>query len=844
MSWIRKNAYLFWGILLITVTVSIFGPIELYFTNYEEFWFSWRSALNISVILTVLCILFLGAIGLFLRGKARDLYSCILFLLGIALYIQGNYANINYGILNGEAVDWSAYPVYAFFDTSGWLLIIAGGLFLWFYKRDLLHKIQKYVTMFIIAIQVITLGVLFFTVKEATEEKSACYLSTDGIYEVSSDENIIIFVLDAFDDIYFQEIIKEEPEKYEKIFENFTHYNNASAGGASTKIGMSAIVTGKHYPGGISYTDYIRQSFDHDGLYSALQKEKYDVRLYTESVFVPDGVYDLVNNQESEGYKVADYSGLTQKYLSLTLYKYMPHILKRFFWIYTGDFDQYRLGGGAESYVTDDAAYFAGLKDKGLQVRDQEKVFRIIHLNGAHPPFCIDENALPVSSEETSIISQSKGALHIVEEYISQLKEMGYYDSSTIIVMADHGQENPAHGILLVKRRGIEMPFTEVDSPVSYYDLHEALFQELGKNADAVLFQDAADFDPMRERYFYLQNITTGNIEVKEHVVSGNINDAGSVRETGVVLSSASEEDRVYKYGTQLLFGGESTAIPYVVSGISPMDMDIFSWTDGYQAQLEFELEKNSGKDLLVTLDVMAVYKHNEDAFQRVIIYANDIKCFEEKLTEGKEIQFKVSQDIVSDTQKLSLRIEVPDAVSPSELFGAGNDKRTLGIAIRGLRIDEADTATGRTENIESNQLKTSELEANESYEFGVDGSALPYLLDGWHEEEAGHNWGEERAELIIKTLKACDYVAVINYSQYTPSGDTKVYINDVQLAVLDENESSITVNIPKDLLNEDGNQIMVFETPDAVSPEMAGDGEDKRVLGICLYHIKMSPIE
>ena len=47
-------------------------------------------------------------------------------------------------------------------------------------------------------------------------EKSNYYLSNEGIYDVSTDENIVIFVLDAFDDAYFQEIIEKEPQKYQE----------------------------------------------------------------------------------------------------------------------------------------------------------------------------------------------------------------------------------------------------------------------------------------------------------------------------------------------------------------------------------------------------------------------------------------------------------------------------------------------------------------------------------------------------------------------------------------------------------------------------------------------------
>lgn len=121
-----KNC-LFISILLFCFTITIFGPIELYYTNYEEFWFTRWDMFIVSALLFIVCTFLLGVVGYFLKGKIRDLYSCLIFCISIALYIQGNFANVNYGILNGDEVQWGTYTTYAIFDTLGWFLIIMGG---------------------------------------------------------------------------------------------------------------------------------------------------------------------------------------------------------------------------------------------------------------------------------------------------------------------------------------------------------------------------------------------------------------------------------------------------------------------------------------------------------------------------------------------------------------------------------------------------------------------------------------------------------------------------------------------------------------------------------------------
>lgn len=685
-QWFKKNMLLFMSILMTMSSIAVFGPLELYFTNYSEFWFEWKDVFRISVILSVCSFLIFLFIGLLLRGKARELYSLVLFALGIALYIQGNYANMDYGVLDGREVDWGAYPVYAFLDTAGWILLFAIMIFLWLKKRAWSHKVQMYGSLYVILIQIITLGVLLIGAGKEVFHKSDYYLSNEGIYDVSSEENIIIFVLDAFDNAYFQEILEEDAEKYQEIFSDFVYFSDAAAGGSRTKIGVPIIVTGEHYPGKITYSEYIEDSFDQDGLYTEMKKKNYDIRLYTDSLFVPDDSGSLVNNQESTGFGISSYGELSTKYLSLVLYKYMPHILKEHFEIYTADFDQYKEGNSAQNYVRDDGAYYKGLQE-GLAVREGKNVFRLFHLNGAHPPYCINEEAEVVDSENTDVISQAKGALHIVEEYISQLKELGVYDSAAIYIMADHGDTDPAHGILLAKRKGEKAPLKEKKAPVSYFDLHASIFSAIGISNGDDLFD--IQEDAARTRYFYQGSTGEGSMQVTEYAINGKVSEEGARERTGVILKEDKTGDKTYQLGTKLTFGSDNNVSEYIISGLSFTDAGDYSWTDGNVCEMEFWMEQSTDKGLMVSLDIMAVYLEN--GAQELIIYANERQVFSEVITQNGTVTFQIPNEVFADEQKLSLKLELPNAVVPQELFGSGYDTRKLGIAIKGLLIEELD---------------------------------------------------------------------------------------------------------------------------------------------------------
>ncbi len=690
-SWIIKNISLLVSVLLLTMTIAVFGPIELYFTNCEEFWFGGKDIGLVTIILASCCFIVFVVIGFLLRERTREIYSGFIFAFGIALYIQGNFANINYGTLNGESIDWSVYSVYAILDTAGWILLIGIIVLLWFRKRNLFYKVQCIGALWIITIQVVTLITLLITTDASKIEKSEYYLSNERIYEVSAKENIIIFVLDTFDDMYFQEIIEKEPEKYKTIFTDFTHFNNASAGGWMTKLGMPAIITGEHYPGEITYSEYIRQAFNEDKLYSTLQEQNYDVCIYSNSLFVPNDSAQLVNNQVSTGYTVSSYPQLAQKYLSLTLYKYMPHILKKYFWIYTGEFEQYKTGNSAEAYAINDGAYFLGLKENGLSINQNQNVFRLIHLNGVHVPYTKDEYAQPAKPKDTSAVIQGKGALYIVENYIKKMKELGIYDAATIVIMADHGTSAAstlgAHGILLMKEKHHRGEYRESSVPVSYYDLHATLFHALGIETEAPTLGEISN--SARERYVYGYEVDDdGKTTAVEYVIDGNLNFDNALRKTGIVLQLDAMKE-YYEYGENLTFGGNNTVQPYVRKGISFIDTLEYLWTDDKECEFEFKLKTKPKKNLLVTLDIMTVYTDNGP--QKVIIYANDVEHVRKTLSSGEKLQFLVPGTLIEDDKTLTLRLELPNAASPAEYSEGNSDLRMLSLALQGLQIDETD---------------------------------------------------------------------------------------------------------------------------------------------------------
>ena len=102
--------------LALCFTYFIFAPAEQYMLNQSEMWFSlWgivpQALLTFAVAMVVLCL-----IGYLLPVKMRRAMSAVLISLALCFYLQGNFLNADYGELDGRAILWQNYKLYAVLD--------------------------------------------------------------------------------------------------------------------------------------------------------------------------------------------------------------------------------------------------------------------------------------------------------------------------------------------------------------------------------------------------------------------------------------------------------------------------------------------------------------------------------------------------------------------------------------------------------------------------------------------------------------------------------------------------------------------------------------------------------
>lgn len=178
-----------------------------------------------------------------------------------------------------------------------------------------------------VAVQIITLGTLLLT-SDWVKRDGDFAVTTRGIDTVSAKENIVVFILDTFDEEFFREIQAENPEFLEPL-DGFTHFNNATGMYPTTKGALPFILTGLANNNEMPYVDYTKEAFQNATQYDDLISANYDVGIYTESVFFNSEICkEFVCNLEQTKEEVSSYTSSLSTLYKITAFRYAPHIIK------------------------------------------------------------------------------------------------------------------------------------------------------------------------------------------------------------------------------------------------------------------------------------------------------------------------------------------------------------------------------------------------------------------------------------------------------------------------------------------------------------------------------------
>lgn len=531
--------------LLYVVTVILSLPGTLFLNNLSEITIipsSFARALLTGAVVYFVLIAGLGI--LLLTWRQLELFYTVLFAITIAGYIQGMLLNGHMVAMDGGRQTWQG--AHLWINTLIWVILVAGILLLKALVHKDVAKVYRTISIYLCLVQIVSLGFLAVTtyIKNDDADSADWILSTDGALELHPDNNVLVFVLDWYDEQILEKILAED-DGFLAPLDGFTYYPNAASLYAFTETSLPYLLSGVEWQYGMGKEEYMEYAYANGHMLDDIYDAGYDIGLYTHVQYITDAVTDkLCNYTQYQQYcLVWDTVNLMIK---CSKYQMAPFGLKSKYWYTTDQIIDLAADDGFTRWITyDDLPFYTALSKTGISINESftgTGGFKFYHMCGAHMPYVITEDLTYADSETAdyaSMLSQAKGSMKIVLEYIEQLKALDIYDNTTIIITADHGEnylydpsrvddlddlklEKTSNPILLVKNVNQTWDGVRKNSaPVSHTEVIAGIIAAINPQAAASYGNTLEDVEESadRERIF---TFNRDDLSYVKAVINGN----------------------------------------------------------------------------------------------------------------------------------------------------------------------------------------------------------------------------------------------------------------------------------------------------------------------------------
>ncbi len=537
-------------------TLFLYGPFDLFAQNRSEFKFTLFDFLLPCILLTVICGIILAVIPLFLKKKIYSVYLAVLFWASVMLFIQGNYLNFGLTSLAGDGFS-SAPPIWMLvLNTAIWLITLAAVVTCVLLFKPVRKKLRVVVSLGLCLVLVMqSVGVvavsfndkIFDTKQKVVNDINSMQkqaLTNANLTTLAHSRNVVVFVIDVFDVAYANYVIEEYPDVVEQL-DGFINYDNYVTWYQRTYPGSSSLFTGVRNDFSRSKADYFEYAYSQSPALLYMHENGYDVNIYTDQYYSYDDasvMEEYVDNISGySGYTISDKPKLITSLLSLSLYRYLPFVLKATVDNISSDvfssLVKYETTSNQDVYELDNRTLFNELNSEDFSLTDQEKRLNMIHFAGCHWPANYDADWNDLPEPDNSFRNLTTQSFKIITRYISQMKELGVYEDATIIITGDHSifwydygdlDDERVTGMFIKPSGASGTELVKSSAPISEADVWPTIFDSEGlvdaPEMEGISFFDVKE-DDTRERYYYFNSLLDEYDEEIKYRIIGDAND-------------------------------------------------------------------------------------------------------------------------------------------------------------------------------------------------------------------------------------------------------------------------------------------------------------------------------
>lgn len=270
-------------------------------------------------------------------------------------------------------------------------------------------------------------------------------LSTNGALELHPDNNVLVFVLDWYDEQILEKVLAEDSDFLAPL-DGFTYYPNATSLYAFTEMSIPYLLTGTEWQYGMVEEEYIEYAYNSSHMLDDILDAGYSIDLYTDQSYVSYSITNKLSNYTPYNL-YCDTWDTVNLMLKCSKYQMAPFACKNKFWYTTSEITALTYDNGFIQWITDnDLPFLNALENTKLSIKRSASGsgnIKFYHMYGVHPPYIMTEDFAVTDAgwlDYPAMLSQARGSMKIVYKYIEQLKALDMYDSTTIIITADHGE--------------------------------------------------------------------------------------------------------------------------------------------------------------------------------------------------------------------------------------------------------------------------------------------------------------------------------------------------------------------------------------------------------------------
>lgn len=565
LSWPARFARALLVSVFCWLTVLVVAPFETVAGARGDLIFGLEDIWSLFLLASLGCAVAMALVMSLFRGKAFSIVLVLAFGLGLCCYLQAMFMNAGMPYADGRAVDWwGDHGTMMVVSLVVWIAVVVAIVVLTYIKGHAGRAAAVVLSAFLIIVQGIGVGSLFLSPSPDAEHgpHAPDAVTETGLFELSPTNNVVLFILDYYDTRTLMDVAASDPSVLGEM-EGFTWYQDSAGVMIPTGFALPYLMTAQTPAVGQDVSDFVANRYSNSTYLEDLHNTGYSIGVYTTTFgkeYLPGKeankeIFSNLDNAHALGRPHINSFGALKSLLKAALYRDMPWIAKPRFRFYSDDVNKDSVIFNVEDspdetlYIMDDAKYFARLKHFGLSIDDEAKqgTFRMIHLNGDHHPFTINEFGEFVGEGNATKQDQAVGSMLMASTYLKEMKRLGVYDGATIIITADHGDWRASMDmpteisspIMLVKEpHAGHDPIKVSHAPVSHKDVFPTILSAMGADASQYgsVISDVDESAPRQRDFYYITHDNGSNIRsLLGYTIDGDVLDFNNWHFTGEV---------------------------------------------------------------------------------------------------------------------------------------------------------------------------------------------------------------------------------------------------------------------------------------------------------------------